>query len=147
GAVPPRKEDRVMKTAMAGVLVLAFAGLASAQDQIPTEQAQKAARLVTEEAGKIKDLQIKTEVDVDKPSGVRAGGHAALIIPDKKLSEEAVKKAGKEGAPVGQLWLLKLAPVVKDKVAATDKLRLVTITHDGQDHQVGLFLLGVRPAG
>ena len=53
-------------------------------------------------------------------------------------------KAGKEVVPVGQLWLVKLSPAVKDATTANDKLRLVTISVKDEDHRLSLLLLGAR---
>lgn len=123
---------------------LLLGGLVLAQERIPQEQAQKAAAMLAEHAAKLDGPQIKTEVDAQKPFGLQQGQRAAVIIPDKKLSEDALSKAGKDVVPLGQLWLRGLAPVADGKVLPNDKLRVVKVKADNQDHELPLCLLGVR---
>lgn len=124
-------------------LVLCACQLA-ADEQLPPERAQKAAELVAAEAAKLNDLQIKTEVDTAKPFGLKKGELAALVIPDKGLSQERLDKAAKDVLPVGQLWFKALTPVVAGSAASADKLRLVKVTTQNGDLELPLLLLGAR---
>jgi hypothetical protein len=70
-----------------------------------------------------------------------------MVIPDKKLSKEALRKAGKEVIPVGQLWLRKWTVVAGGKPVPDDKLRILTVNLDDKDRPMPLLLLGLRKKG
>src|SRR5437870_5109989 len=116
-----------MKRAIAMVSLALLAGRAGAQERIAPEVAQKFARLFVEQAAKLDDLQLKLQPDPDKACGLKKDDVGALIIPDKRLSAQALQKAGKEAIPVGQLWVRQLTAVVNDQPVANDRLRIVTI--------------------
>lgn len=120
---------------------------ALAQERIPAEDAQKIARILIENAGKLADAQLKTDPDPDKAFGLRKGEHGAMVLPDKKLSADAFSKAGKDPTPAGQFWFRNVTLVVDGKPAASNQLRVVTVTADGKDHSLALFFLGVRKKG
>ena len=128
----------------AALVLAALAGLAAAQERIEPQEAQKFAKLFVEHAAKVGDLQLKLEPDADKPYGLKAGQVGAVVIPDKRLSQEALQKVGKDVTPVGQLWVRNMTAVAKDQPVGNDRLRIVTVTADGKDHPLPLFLLGVR---
>lgn len=67
-----------------------------------------------------------------------------MVIPDKKLSAEVLGKVGGDVTPIGHLWFRKISPHIDGKTTSNDKLRIVTVTADDQDHPLPLFLLGVR---
>src|SRR5262249_20403394 len=136
-----------MKHLGVAVALLSFASFATAQERVPAQDAQKFARMFAENAAKINDAQLKTTVDADKAFAMKKDDHAALVIPDKNLSADALAKAAKDATPIGQLWFHKVAPMVNNQVAENNAMRLVTITHDGQDHTLPLFFLGVRKKG
>jgi hypothetical protein len=133
-----------MRTVAVVISLALCAGLARAQEQLPQEHAQKAAQLVAAEAAKLTDAQLKTDVDTDKPFGLKKGERAGLVIPDRKLSAEQLGKAGKEVVPVGQLWMKALTPVVGGNATPADRLRLMTVKANDQDHELVLLLLGAR---
>ena len=70
-----------------------------------------------------------------------------MVLPAARLSEDALAKAGAEAVPVGQLWLLKLAPLVNEQVVANDKLKLVTVSGSEGSATVPCCHLGVRKSG
>jgi hypothetical protein len=57
-----------------------------AQEPVPLEDAQKAARMVTEIA--VSDPPFKMEPDVDQSSAIKADKGGLLIVPDKQLTAE-----------------------------------------------------------
>lgn len=136
-----------MKIRTAALLLCLLPAAAAAQERIPAEDAQKIARMLVDHAGKVKDPQVKTDADPGKAFGLKKDQHGALVIPDKKLSAELLAKVGKDVVPVGQLWFKKVAPIVNGAPAADAALRIVTVPHDGQDHDLPLFFLGVRRTG
>jgi hypothetical protein len=119
-------------------------GFLGAQERIPPETAQKYARHMVEHAAKQQNLQLKVDADPERPFGLKHEEVGAMVIPDKKLSEDALKNAGRDTLPVAQLWVRKLTLVVKDQPLPNDRLRIVTVTAEGEDHPLPLFLLGVR---
>ncbi|MFO0957454.1 MAG: hypothetical protein U0800_08295 [Isosphaeraceae bacterium] len=129
---------------LACLLALATAGLARAQERIPTEQAQQIAKVLQTHSDKESNLPVKAEVDSDKPFGVRHEEFGAMAVPDKKLTAEVISKADKDVAPVGHFWMKKLKPVVDGKPAATDKLRNVSVDVDNNTINLTFYLLGVR---
>lgn len=136
-----------MKNLCAAGLLLAVVGLVLAQERIEGEQAQKIARLVTEHAAKEADLAFKADIDVASPFGMKEGERAAMVLPVKNLTVDAITKAGKDVVPVGHLWFRGVTPVVKDRALGKDVLRVVKVTtDDGKEYQVPLFLVGVRKA-
>jgi hypothetical protein len=127
---------------MGGLLTLA--GMSLAQERISDEDAQKYGRKGVELAAKEANLPIKIDANPDKSSGLKLDEVGVLIIPDKNVTEAALKNAGKDIVPLGQLWFRKLTFVLKDQPLPGDKLRKITFNSDGQDHEVVLSLLGVR---
>ena len=67
-----------------------------------------------------------------------------MVLPEAKLSSETLAKAGKEVVPIGQLWLVKLAPFSGGQVASSAKLRTVHISAAGQEADVVCCALGVK---
>jgi hypothetical protein len=133
-----------MRIPMTGIGLLLCVGIAVAQEQVPQERAQKAAQLLAEQSGKLTDLPLKIDPDTEKPFGLHHGDVAALVIPAKGLSAEALAKAGKSIMPLGQLWFRRMTPIVAGTPTPNNKLRLVKISVDGQEHEVSLYLLGLR---
>lgn len=134
-----------MKNRCAALVMLVLAGLASAQERIPSEQAEKIAKLITECAAKESDLVFKAEVDTASPFGMKDGERAGMIVPAKNLTADTLAKPGKDVAPVAHLWFRKVTLVVGGNAVANDKLRTVTVTtDDGKEIPVTLLLVGVR---
>jgi hypothetical protein len=129
---------------IASVALVLFAVVARAQERIEPEQALQIAKVLTEQASKEAKLPLAIEVDVEKPYGLKGGEAGAMIIPDKKLTLDAITKAGKDVTPVGHLWFRKVTPVAGGKPVPADKIRSLTVSFNGQDHEVTLYLVGVR---
>lgn len=129
-----------------GALALLAAGVAMADvEKIPLERAQQFAKLFQEQVVKLDELQIKPDVDTEKPSAFQAENkYGAMVVPDRNLSQETFSKAGKDVTPIGQLWTRNLAPAVDGVATPNAKLRLVTVSVDGNDHTLPLYLLGLR---
>ena len=136
-----------MRRTIAVMTVLCLAGAAWAQERVPQEQAEKFAKRFAQEAEKVSQPQLKTDVDPEKAFALHSGEAHVMFIPEKGLSEDAFAKAGREPTPVGQLWLRKLVPAVHGKRVPEDQLRLVTITVNNEEHSLPLCLVGVRKTG
>jgi hypothetical protein len=133
-----------MKRVVAGLFVVLLAGVGAAQERIPDEEARKYSMLLVGLTAKVPDLQLQLEPDAAKPHGMKHENVGAMVIPAKSLSEKAVQNAGKDVIPLGQFWLRNLTVLFKDQPVASEKLRMVKVTIDDQDHLLPLFMLGVR---
>ena len=100
--------------------------------------------IVTKGAESLSDLPLKLDLDLQKPVAFKGGEAGMLVIPDKGLSGEKIAQAGKEIAPVGQLWMYRVAAAKDGKVVPNSKLRLVTVSDGKKSASVQLYLLGVR---
>src|SRR2546428_30552 len=97
-------------------LLLAFFTLttfAAAQDveQIPAEKVRDVALKVAAQIGTPADAPLSTDLDIDRAAGLKAGKAGLLLLPDKKLTAEAVA-AAKESMAFGQLWMVDMVPSV-----------------------------------
>ncbi len=55
-----------------------------------------------------------------------------MLLPESKLTAEILAKAGKEVISIGQLWLVKVAPMDEGKVVPVDKLKGVEVRAEDQ---------------
>jgi hypothetical protein len=121
--------------------------LASAQEKLSREETLRYAFVV---AGDLKQLQatpIPTDVDVKQPVAVRDGDFGGMVLPEAKLKADAIAKADEKVVPIGQVWLLKLTPMKDGEAVAASKLRMVTLTHEGDQVKVSQYALGVLRNG
>lgn len=133
-----------MKKIAVGIGLVLCAGLVAAQEPLPQERAQQAAKLLAAEAAKLTDVPVKTDGDTEKPFGLKKGERTTLVIPDKGLSEDRLGKVDKDVLSVGQLWLRGLTPVVAGTATPADKLQLVKVKANDGEHELSLLLLGAR---
>ncbi len=133
-----------MKITLVLCSLVATATFARAQEKVSLDNAQKGARLLTETAGKISDAPFKLEGDLDRPDALKAGAVRILVIPDQKLTAELLAKIGKTVTPLGQLWMLAVAPAKDGKVVANDKMRVVSVTRDDKESKILLLFLGIE---
>jgi len=126
------------------VLVLTATSVASAQERVPTEQAQQIAKILTQAAEKQADLPLKLEPDTDKPFAVKQEQFGAMAIPAKGLGADTIAKAEKEVVPIGQFWMRGLIPTIDGAPAPASKLRTVTIDIEENKAEVTFYQLGVR---
>ena len=138
-----------MKRTLTSLLLLALVRSASAQEIAPADVAHKAAVKLQAALGPLADAPLSIDADAEKPSLLKAGDSAGiLIVPDKKLRAASLPGTGSEIVPLGQLWMRKLTLVSDAAPVAASKLRSVTVSDDGKETAVVLFLVGVgRNAG
>lgn len=129
-----------MKCALALILMSFTARAIFAQEAVPLEDAQKAARKVTEIA--VSDPPFKMEVDVDQSSAIKADKGGLLIVPDKQLTAEKLATSGAAIVPIGQLWSLRVSLAANGKAIGPDKLRKVSVTDGDKQRELGLYFLG-----
>ncbi len=134
-----------MKSILVTIAILTTLQVVSAQERLSREEALKYAAVVSADAKQLKGTPIPTDVDTQKPVALRDEDYGGMVLPQKDLNAESLAKAGKEEViPIGQLWLLKLAPMSNGEVVASGKLRLVTVSAEGTDATVPQCALGVR---
>lgn len=134
-----------MKYVTGTLAALACAAVLGAADRIPLERAQQFAKAFGELSSRVQNPQIKPDVDTEKPCAIHAEDkYGAMVIPDRNLSEDTIAKATAEIKPLGHLWTRNLAPMVDNIAAPAEKLRVLTVSIENNDHKLPFFLLGVR---
>ncbi len=118
--------------------------LLSAQEKLSREDALKYASLVSADAKQLEGTPIPTDVDARQPAAVRDGEYGGMVLPQKNLTAAGLSQAGETIIPIGQLWLHKLTPMRDDQAIPSEKLRLVTVSADGDKTTVPQCALGVR---
>lgn len=123
-----------------------IAGLAAAQaqEQLSRQEALKYAFAVSANLAAMLKTPIPTDPDVKRPVAMRDGDYGGMVLPESKLGSEVFAKAGKDVAPVGQLWLLKLVPTNSGQPVPASKLRMVDVSADEGQAMVPCCALGVR---
>lgn len=135
------------------ILSLSFMGTAWAQSlnmkPLPADVLARRARTLAEAAAKVTDAPVLCAADESKIAGIYAPGPVAVfLIGDKKLSEDAIKKAGKEPVPVGLLFFISLAPTSSGQPFTADQLRIVTVKgQEGDERKLSLMHLAVVSEG
>ena len=117
-----------------------------AQEQLSRQEALKYAFIVSANLPAMLKTPIPTDPDVKRPVAARDGDYGAMVLPETKLTAGVFAKAGKEAAPVGQLWLLKLVPLMDGQPAPASKLKMVEASGDEGQATVPCCALGVRKA-
>jgi len=127
----------------AALLSCALPQLASGQEAVPLEQAQKGAQLLTEAAGRLADAPVAIDTNLDKPFAAKAGDVGLLVIPDKALTAEKLSGASTTITPVGQLWMKGVSTAVNGHSPSKDDVRSYTVRAGDNDLTVQLYLVGV----
>ena len=117
---------------------------AQAQEQLPRQEALKYAFILSANLPEMLKTPIPTDPDVKRPVALHDGDYGGMVLPETKLSAEVFSKAGKDVAPVGQLWLLKLVPMNDGQPVPASKLRMVEARSEDAQATVPCCALGVR---
>ncbi len=134
-----------LRTGLLAATLLAAALLpAGAQDLLSREDTLKLAAAVTLQTPSTADAPLVVDTDLKRGLAGYDGEYGALLLPETKLTSDAIQAAGKQPVPIGHLWLKKLTPVVNGDPVGAGRLRMVDVRHDGEDLRVPLCLLGVR---
>ena len=125
-------------------LLIATCAIAAEIQQMPAEQVAKIARVVAEALGSPSDVPFAVDADADKSAGIKGGGESGLVlIPDRKLTAEAVANAGREVTPLGQLWMRNVVPAVNNASPDPARLRTVNVRDGDREAKVEVYFLGV----
>jgi len=123
--------------------LLSLACIASAQETIEPEEAQKIAQKLATVSTASSDQPFTIDIDVQKPVGLKGGEAGLIILPDKRFSADSLANAGKTVTPVGQLWMYKVNLASNGLGVDKGKLRTFTVGDGDKSRDVQLFLLGV----
>jgi hypothetical protein len=136
-----------MKTTF--VVLTTFLAMQSAfcQEHLERKEALKYAFFLSLDLKRLQGTPIPTDVDVKRVVAMREGNYGALVLPEAKLSAEAITKARENVLPVGQLWLHRLTPLHDGEPVAGGKLRLFTIQTDSQEGEAAQCALGIKANG
>ena len=133
-----------MKQTIIALTLITMVQCAVAQERLSREEALKYAAVVGLNAKQLQGTPIPSNVDLKQPVAIRDGEFAGMVLPEAKLTAEALSQAGDKVIPIGQLWLLRVAPVRDGEAVSKDKLRLATIEHEGESYTLPQCALGVQ---
>jgi hypothetical protein len=136
-----------MKRLFVLLTLCAVAQLGTAQELLPRKEALKYAFVICADLKNIQGTPIPTDVDLKHPVAVRDGDYGGLVLPESKLSADAIAKAGDQVLPVGQIWLYHLTPVKDGDAVSESKLRMVELEAEGNSATVVQCALGVKSDG
>ena len=132
------------RTLIAAVLLTGLVAV-QAQERLSREEALKYAFFTSVDLKEMLQTPIPTDPDVKRPVAMRDGEqHGGMILPEAKLSADTFANAGKEVTSVGQLWLVKLAPMNQGEAVSKAKLRTVRVRAGDQEADAACCALGVR---
>ena len=140
----PENELPAMKTILPLIALTLVTLALPAQEELPRAEAVKFAAILNFDLTKLADTPIPTDADIKRPFGMKAEKRGGLVVPEAKLSPATFSGAGKEPVPVGQLWLAGLVPAKDGQAVSKDRLKLVTVQHEGREVTLPLCVLGVR---
>jgi len=127
-------------TALIAPICLAlFASPAFAEElkKMDADTAGVYGRFLSEQFAKVKDLQRKVEIDLEKAVGLTAGGEGIILVPTKKLKKgkEHPDAKTKQGAALAYLFLSpRFNPLKDGKSYESKKLRTVVL--EGGDRKI-----------
>jgi hypothetical protein len=130
------------RTIIAAVLFTSVLA-AQSQERLSREEALKYAFFTSVDLKEMLQTPIPTDPDVKRPVAMKDADHGGMILPEAKLSAGIFANAGKEATSVGQLWLVKLAPMNEGQVVAKTKLRTVHVRGGDQEADAVCCALGV----
>ena len=125
------------------VALLALARVATAQEAIDADEAQKIAQKLASIPTATSDQPFAIDVDAQKPVGLKGGDAGLIILPDKHFSADTLANAGKTVTPLGQLWAYRVNLASNGLGVDKAKLRTLTVGEGDKTRDVQLFLLGV----
>jgi len=136
-----------MKHITVTLVFVATIQFVSAQEELPRQEALKYAFLVSADLKALQDTPIATDVDLKRPVALRDGDYGALVLPEAKLSADAIATAGDQAVPIGQLWLHRLTPIRNGEAVPASELRVVNLEIEGESNRAVQLTLGVKGNG
>ena len=120
------------------------ASRADAQDvnAIDSAKALKIARLCLDASHGLADLPIELTPSVEDAVGIEGDKRAALVIPDAKLSAEAIAALGEgEIMPVGVMFMHRIAPLVVERAITERRQRTIDVAEGDQQAEITMWPL------
>ena len=122
-----------MKTIITATVLITGLLAARAQERLPREEALKYACYASLDLKAMLGTPIPTDPDIKRPVAVRHDNHGLMVLPEAKLSAQTFAAAGEAVKPVGQLWLVNLAPMRDGQVVSSASLRMVHVRGGDQE--------------
>lgn len=130
---------------MVAAALMAALPATQAQERLERSEALKYAFMVSADLDQLLGTPITTDPDVKRPLALRDGEYGCMLLPEAKLRAQSVERLSNDRTlAVGQLWLLKLAPLDEDRVVAESKLRMVEVSGVEGHATVPCCALGLR---
>ena len=121
--------------------------IAAKAERIVGPPVEQFARKAADHAAKLSGNKTNSEPDAGRAVAVKLGAHAALLVPDKRLTEAALDKAGKDVTPIGMIWLRGFTPTIAGQKPPREKLQIVNVPGSREQSDIQLCVLGVRRNG
>jgi hypothetical protein len=128
--------------ALAALIAIPF--YTSAQERLSRPEALKYAFFTCLDLKELTGTPIPTDPDPKRPVAIRHGDHGLLLLPECKLNAGSISNASNVAIPIGQLWLVKIAPLVGNQAVPASKLRMVEIKADAGQGTAACCALAVR---
>ncbi len=124
------------------LLLALLATTAFAQDRVPTDEAQRIAHKLRETIGSPSDAPFATDVDADKPHGLKSSEVGLMVLPERLLTAATLSAATTTPTPVGQLWTKDASVAVEGRALSTSLVRTVSVGDGDKTRKVELYYLG-----
>lgn len=138
--------QRIPAAALLLACALATPVRSMAQQRLSRSEALQFAFAVCLDLKQMQGTPIPTDPDVKRVVAIRDEDYGGMLLPETKLSLPAIEQAGATVAPLGQLWLHKLVPLIDYQLPEPAKLRMVTVQTPEGTLTAPLCALGVRKA-
>jgi hypothetical protein len=132
-----------MKSIITATVLITGLLAAQAQERLPREEALKYACYASLDLKAMLGTPIPTDPDIKRPVAVKHENHGLMVLPEVKLSAQTFGTASEAVKPVGQLWLVNLAPMRDGQVVSSDTLRMVHVRAGDQEADASCYALGV----
>ena len=133
---------KTLVSALVGISVMVVS--VEAQERLARPEALKYAFYAGLDLKQMTGTPIPTDPDLKRPVAIRHGDHGLLLLPEGKLKSSTLAAVGNEVVPIGQLWMVKIAPVVDKQPIPASKLRMIEVRPDGGQGTAACCALGVR---
>lgn len=111
-------------------------------------KALKIARLCVDASHGLADLPVEITPSVEDAVGIEGDKRAALVIPDAKLSADAIAALGEgEIMPVGVLFMHRIVPLVVERTIAERRQRTLEVAEGDQRAEISMWPLAVGKIG
>ena len=110
-------------------------------ERIDGEKAGKAAKVLIPPTAKLPDVPFQLKPNVPHSLGFAIKKRAVFVIPDERLSADAIAKAEQQFVPLGVLYFVRIAPVVVESPLPGEKQRLVEVADGNDKTTVSVFYL------